>query len=237
MLDALAALEGLDDFEVIVVDDGSSDGTGALADALVTRFPSVRAIHHPHNRGVGAAYQSALDAARMEYFGWIGGDHEITLDSLRNILQAIGSAEIVIPFHATPWKRTRFRRLLTWLCTNELNLLFGYQLHYYQGPAIYTTAMARGLSTSTSNFFFATEKLLQALDKGSTWTEVGLEHQERAHGQSKAVAWRNMLNAEKTILRAWWYLRVRSHKGGSHAASARSASSEAAPEAPGGIRP
>src|SRR4051812_20859818 len=59
-----AASMALDHYEVIIVNDGSADETAAIADKLAASRPFVSAIHHPVNRGVGAAYRSGLRAAR-----------------------------------------------------------------------------------------------------------------------------------------------------------------------------
>ena len=71
------------------------------------------------------------------------------------------------------------------------------------------TALARALPITTHGFFFCTEMLLNALAMGYSWVQVPLTHQERAYGQSKAVKVSNIINAELTILKLWWNLRIK----------------------------
>ena len=210
--DVLAAGAGLDGLEVLIVDDGSTDGTGEVAEQLAHAHEQVIALHHERNRGFVAAYDTAVAQARMSYFTFVPGDHEVAPESVRSIFAAIGSADLVVPYHATPWRRPWLRRLLTWVCTTEVNLLFGWRLRYYQGPVVYPTALARALPRQARGFFFATEMLVNALDAGYSFKEVGLAHQERAYGRSKAVAISNIVDAEKTILRLWWTIRVRGRR-------------------------
>jgi dolichol-phosphate mannosyltransferase len=209
VLDVLEACRDLDDYEVLIVDDGSIDGTGELADRLSATLPHVRALHHSQNRGFGAAYGTALAEARMAYFTFVPGDHEIAPESVIAIFAEVGKADLVVPYHGTPWKRPFFRRALTWIATTQINLLFGWRLKYYQGPAVYPTELARLLPRTVQGFYFATEMLVHALAAGYSWVEVGLTHQERSYGRSKAVAWSNALNAQWTIVRLWWEIRVR----------------------------
>jgi glycosyltransferase involved in cell wall biosynthesis len=206
---ALAAAVELDEIEIVLVDDGSTDATPAIADRLAARRPEVRAVHHACNRGFAAAYRSGLQLARHEYFTFLPGDNEIAPESIHAIFAAIGGADLVVPYHATPWKRTWARRALTWIATTQVNVLFGWRARYYQGPTVYPTRLARVLPVRATKFFFITEMLVQALSAGCSYVEVGLTHQERTHGQSKAVALSNILEAEATILRLWWNIRVR----------------------------
>ena len=204
----VAAAADLDEYEVLVVDDGSSDDTGTIVDRLARELPGVRAIHHEINRGFAATYATGLAHARLPYYTFVPGDNEVALDSIRDIFACVGNAEIVIPYHGTPWTREWHRRILTWVCTNEINVLMGHRLRYYQGPAVYPTALARALPVTTGGFFFATEMLVHALAAGYSWVEVPLTHQERKYGETKAVGWSTILGAELTILRLWWNVRV-----------------------------
>ncbi len=207
--DVVRALHTFDDYEVIIVNDGSQDGTGEVAERLAETFDHVRVIHHEQNRGFSASYQTGLQHARMEYFTFVPGDHEVAAESVEEIFNAVGKADLVVPYHGTPWNRTWHRRMLTWICTTQLNILFSRDLNYFQGPAVYPTALARVLPINTSGFFFATEMLVNALLMGYTYVEVPLTHHERTYGQSKAVKPSNIVNAQLTILRLWWSLRVR----------------------------
>jgi dolichol-phosphate mannosyltransferase len=142
----------LTEYEVLIIDDGSTDGTSDLADRLVWENSRIRAIHQPRNRGIAAAYERALNEARLDCF--LAADGEIARESVRDILGSVGRAYIVAPYHQNPAARQPHRRFLTWASTALVNVLFGQRMHYYQGPGIYPVARARCLrarAASTSS--------------------------------------------------------------------------------------
>jgi len=211
---ASAAQAALDDYEILLVDDGSTDGTGPLADRLAQQRPKLRVIHQATNQGIAAGYARALEVARFEYFGFLPGDREIEPTAIKNILAAVGTAEIVAPYHGNPQARQAYRRVLTLVSTTLVNRLFGLRLRYFQGPCVYPTALARTLPKTAGGFYFLTQMLVHALCAGHTYVEVPLIHQDRAHGRSKAVSWRNIVRALRTIVTTWWAIRVRGAKPG-----------------------
>ena len=95
-------------FEVIVVDDGSRDSTRRLAEDYARRDARVRTLHHPHNRGYGAALKSGILASRMEYIFFTDADGQFDLDDLRGLLHHAGSHDIIAGYReqrSDPWPR------------------------------------------------------------------------------------------------------------------------------------
>jgi len=203
--DILWAMEAaLEDYEILVVDDGSADGTGALADRLAEEHPKIRVIHQSWNLGIAAGYARGLDEAKLDYFGFLPADGEISRESIRNIFAAVGTADIVVPYHQNPRARPLHRRFLTWASSSLVNILFGLKLKYFQGPCIYPTALARALPKTSGGFYFLTQMLVHAVRSGHTYVHVSLIHQERRHGQSKAVSLGNILRALRAVGALWW---------------------------------
>jgi dolichol-phosphate mannosyltransferase len=199
-----AAAAGLRRYEVIIVDDGSTDGTYSAA--LCTGHTVVR---HPTNLGLRAAYETGLARARYDHVTWMPGDGEIAVDSLVEIFKAVGTADIIAPYHGTPHKRPWYRRALTLISTTEINLLMGKRLHYWQGPVVYPTELARSLPRTIDGFFCMAEMLACAMTLGLSYVEVPLTHQERAYGVSKAVSVSRIWAAQRAVIGFWWRFRFR----------------------------
>lgn len=196
------------DVEVIVVDDGSTDATYLT---VVHNVTDARACitRHTENAGLRAAYETGLSLATMPYVGFVPGDGEMAYESIVEILKAVGTTDLLIPYHGTPERRPWFRRLLTWVSTQQLNVFLGHDLRYYQSPVVYPTDLARRLPRTEDGFFFVTEMLAYALEADPSYVEIPLVHQERRYGASKAVSLKAIWRAQMLILRLFWRLRVR----------------------------
>jgi glycosyltransferase involved in cell wall biosynthesis len=113
-----------DRFEVILVNDGSKDDTGRIADSLAQADERVRAVHHPRNLGYGAALRSGIDAARYEWIFYTDGDNQFDLDELRLLLPLRADADIVTGYRiarSDPWNR----KLNAWAFNLLVRILFG----------------------------------------------------------------------------------------------------------------
>src|SRR5690242_11802067 len=160
---AAAAEATLEDYEIILVDDGSTDGTGPLADRLAERHRQLRVIHQPTNQGIAAGYARAAAAAHFEYLAFFPADREIEPSSIKTILATVGTADIVAPYHGNSAARELHRRVLTFASTALVNRLFGLRLRYFQGPCVYPTELARVLPKTAGGFYFVTQMLVHAL--------------------------------------------------------------------------
>src|SRR4030095_902010 len=84
-----------DSYEVIVVVDGGRDRTGEIADRLAAGNPRVRVIHHPDNRGYGAALRSGFAAAQYPLIVLVDGGNQFDLGELAILLRALDRGDVV----------------------------------------------------------------------------------------------------------------------------------------------
>ena len=205
--------ETVDAYEIIVVNDGSTDGTDKVADELAAANPHVVVLHNPGNRGLGYGWMRAIEAARMASFIFIPGDNTWPYPSLRDLFGSMGEAEIVTSYPVNSEIRVPARRVLSSAYTAGLNLLFGLGLRYYHGLTIYPLEYLRSNVITTSGFASMAEALLRAIHRGYGYVAVPCAIEERATGRSNAVSLRNLLGVIDTIGRLFVELRLRSRKG------------------------
>ena len=112
-LEALTGHPWIHSFELIVVDDGSTDETGAVADRLAAAHPGVVVVfHHPSNRGFGAALKTGFAASRGTHVSFMSADGEVGPDQVINLLRDVGDAGLVLGRRErkgnVPWYRDIF---------------------------------------------------------------------------------------------------------------------------------
>ena len=197
------------DYEIILVNDGSSDGTGDEIDALAECSTRIRAFHNTRSKGLGAVYSCALKTAGKDYFVYIPGDNTWPEGSLGLLFAHFCKADVVTIYADNPEARTIGRRIASKTYTRLVNLLFGYRMPYYNGLTIYPTCFLRKIEIGTSGFGFQAEVLLKALDEGLSCQAIPAAIDVRAQGRSKAVSFKNIVSVQATLLRLFWSLRVR----------------------------
>ena len=197
------------DYEVIVVDDGSTDGTGTLADKLAFEIPGIRVLHHTTGQGFSASYRHGVALATKDHVALIPGDNEIQTVSMRAIFEAVGRADIVVPFTANQEIRPWLRRVLSRTFTLIVNILFGHRFRYYQGPSIYPADVLRALPATSRGFVFLTEMLVRALACGHGAVQVPMYIQPRQFGASSAVSLYNIVTALRSLAVLVWDIKIR----------------------------
>jgi glycosyltransferase involved in cell wall biosynthesis len=187
------------DYELIAVNDGSSDATGAIMEQFAARNPKIRVLHNQPNIGLGASFQKGLRQARHQYVMLLCGDGGLPARSLPGIFRLIGSADLIIP-HMTNLRQIKSpaRYLISRAYSNLLNLLFGFKLRYYNGLPVYRRSLLDAIRITSSGFGFQAEIVVKLLKSGCTYVEVGVEGAEEK-GRSIALRPRNVLSVSKTL--------------------------------------
>jgi len=195
-------------YEVIIVDDGSTDRTAAIADALAADNPRIRVHRNGRNLGLGKSYRIGIGLAACEYTSWVAGNNIVPPEGLERVYDRVGEKDMVVSYILRD-DRSWQRRLVSRTFTACMNVLFSVDMRYYTGPCVYKSAIAKRLPMRAQGSLFVAELLVRLLLAGQSYVEVGLQPLPRSSGATKTFRLKNVADVFGSALRLFWELRVR----------------------------
>jgi len=208
--EALGALPALaDKFEIIAVDDGSTDRTPAIADELAARHPGVvRAVHHSINLGYGVALRSGFSAARYDLVVFIDGDRQFKVANVGRLIERIVAADapdVVVGYRlkrADPPIRRWYARI--YRLSNRI--FFGVRVRDIDCACkLFKREALIPIRVASGGAFFTAELLIKLRFAGRSVAEVGIPHYPRTAGSPTGAKPRVVFRA----VRDFWSLRLR----------------------------
>lgn len=174
--------------EVVVVNDASTDRTGALADALAREDSRVRVIHHERNRTLGAALRTGFAAARGELVLYTDADLPVDLSVLPGALALLERerADLLIGYRLNPGAAGTRRALYTWAYNRLIRAVFGLEVRDVNFAfKLFRRRLLHGMTIKSEGSFIDAELLLRARKAGARLVELGVEYVPRSRGASK----------------------------------------------------
>lgn len=205
--------EGLNDYELILIDDGSTDETGRIIDELAAKSDRIKSVHNPTRKGLGYDFRTGISLASKDYVGWFPGDNEISPETIKNIFAKIGEADIIIPVYETPpLARSWYRRLLSAAYVALFNAIFGLRLKYFNGPCFFRRQLLSNVTMSTDGPAYMAEILVQLVKKGVPYIETPMYFKPRNYGKTSILKWKNVYLIAETIVRLFFRLHFSRNK-------------------------
>lgn len=178
----------LDQFEVILVNDGSTDRTGAIADALALENPEVQVIHNEQRRGVGWAFWEGIARAKFDRLTVVPGDHAYNVDGIERLFSAVGSADLIISYRTNQaHARQRRRAILSALYQRLVGLMFGFRLRDFHSTVVYPVLELRDMGMRTAGYTYQLEVLVKLLRLGMSYVEIPVILNPSGRGTSRAL--------------------------------------------------
>lgn len=186
-------------YEIIIINDGSSDHTGAIADELAVKNDRIKVLHHRTPQNVGACFRVGIASAGGNYVVLIPGDNETHPQTIKNIFASINTADIVTTYtvnkEVRSWARRAVSSLFTWL----VNSLFGLRLKYFNGPALIKTELLKKIPLINSSPAYMADILVRLIKAGYNYTEIEMVIKPANNRVSRLFKLNQVKHVGKTI--------------------------------------
>ena len=198
----LEALEGR--YEVIIVDDGSTDNTKEIADKLATELPLVRVVHHSTNRGFGGIYRTSFAEVQNDLLYFMAADCQ-PIPSLyfEQFLPLFDEYDIVLG--RLPKRRDPFlSKFFSWAEKQVFHTLFP-GVPKVEGPFMFRRSLLDNVKlalvdSNDRSWMILWELFIRAHRQGYKITTVKTRRRQRAHGKSRGNTWANVFVMIRSLI-------------------------------------
>jgi glycosyltransferase involved in cell wall biosynthesis len=205
-----AASELTSDFEVIVVNDGSSDATAEVADELARTYSSVRVIHHPENRGYGGALQTGIRTATKELIFYTDGDAQYDPGELSLLWERLAPDADLVNGYKISRSDPVHRIVIGRIYHHIVRLMFGLKMRDVDCDfRLMRRSIFERIDLEKTSGVICLEMMKKVQDAGFRIVEVPVHHFHRAFGKSQFFNFRRIFKTGMDVLRLWFALVIR----------------------------
>jgi len=201
---ALAVLGDVaNEYEVVIVNDGSPDRAGEIADELAREHPCISVVHHERNLGYGAAVTSGLRKVKYEWICFTDGDDEYDVNDLRKLIALKDYYDLIITFrYAKIYSLDR--QFISWVYNSLLRQVFRTRFRDIStGLKLIRKSLADQITCQSNSPFIGAELTIKAMLKGYRVGEVGIQTYPREFGKGASTTPANILATMKDLRRVY----------------------------------
>ena len=197
-----------DEFEVVVVDDGSRDRTADVVRELAQTYPEVRLVQHPINLGYGAAVWTGITSGQKEFVFFTDADGQFDIEELRRFVPFTGEYDMIIGYR-TPRRDPPLRLLNAFGWKMLVTLLFGYVARDIDCAfKLFRRDILDQVYVESRGAAFSAEFLIKARDRGYRIKELPVRHLPREAGSPTGAKPDVIVRAFKEIAAFWLKYKV-----------------------------
>lgn len=200
----------LKNFEIIIVNDGSTDDTLKIAKKLDQKYSNIKIVTHKKNLGLGAAILSGAKISKYPLITYLPGDGQVYVRDIIVGLQKAKEADLVLTYRKNRRDYTLYRKFLSFCLTILMRMLFGLKYRDYNWVHIYKKNIFSRIEIKSNGVFFLGEIVIKAHREHLKIAQAESIYRPRRSGTSKTAKLGTILKAFSDLLTIWYNLRYRS---------------------------
>jgi glycosyltransferase involved in cell wall biosynthesis len=201
--DGLKELRKLtNDFEIVVVNDASTDKTRAIVEDMIKKDKRIKLINKKINGGCGAALITAYKNAKKDLIFYVPSDNQIRVKEIHKYISKINDNDVVIGYNIIR-KDNILRKIKSRLYHFGLALLYGLYFKQITSSPLYRNKVIKSMTIESRSPFLAAEILYKAKRAGFKIAQVGMEHSPRVGGRATGSSFKEMSRTIWDMIRFW----------------------------------
>lgn len=205
LMDATKAAKTVsNDYEIIVVNDGSRDKTAEIVTGLSHLDPHIRLVNHSQNRGYGAAVKTGLKSCRKDWIFFTDSDGQFHYDELGKFVTATESADLVMGYRKKrmdPFHRVFVAQVLLKIWNF---VLFGLTVRDVDcAYKLFSRNLLLSIKLKTESAITVSEFIIKAKAVGARIVQLPVQHYSRRFGEQTGGNWRVIMRAARESFRLY----------------------------------
>lgn len=186
---------------LLIINDGSIDKTGEIADDLSEKFPNIDVIHNSKPKNIGNCYKKAIQYFRTDFITWLPTDGEIDPNFLLEIDNDLYEEKIIISYPAEgSFNRGVLRKTLSKFYQWLMNKITGHRIRYYNASSIFPLKILKNYSVRSEGFTINAELVTFFVsNQNYPFKEIEFKLRRRMAGKAKALSAKYILNVIKSL--------------------------------------
>jgi len=195
------------DYEIVIVDDGSRDGTGDLLRMLAREYPFLKVIHHGVNRGYGAALITGFANCSKDLVFYTDGDGQYDVEELPLLLRALTDGVDLVNGYKISRADPKHRIIAGRIYRLLMRLLFRLKVRDVDCDfRLFRRSLLAQIQLTCDSGVICVEMMRRFQSRGCRIVEVPVHHYHRSHGSSQFFRFRHLRRVFVQLFVAWWKL-------------------------------
>ncbi|RJP74792.1 MAG: glycosyltransferase family 2 protein [Candidatus Abyssobacteria bacterium SURF_17] len=191
-------------FEIIIVNDGSTDRTRPIAEELGQADARIRLINHPRNLGPGSGVFTGIEAGRGEFVIFIPADLALDVNELQKYVDASRTCDLVVGVRSDRRDYSFFRKIVSLVNIALIKLMFGMKERQFNYIHMYRRTMLERMHIESRGVFITAEIMIKARDLGYRLKEVDITYVPRSAGTATCGNPAVIRRAIRDLFLLWW---------------------------------